>query len=289
MTLTFACKQTDFGFVNLVSQDGQYWKELSHGYQSTPLFELANAVREEGEDAILSHVRGDFLSSAFLASAPSVAGDGGDIWGAGLNYRGHAHDLDAAQPVSGPGSYLRPKGCLIPNGADIVLPPQSARVTAEAELGLVIGRKCKDVPQEHWRSVVVGLTAVLDMTAEDVIRENPRYIPWAKGFDTFCSIGPALVPLAPFDDSDIKGFRVATVRNGETVASAPVCDMRYDLGFLVAHFSAGRTLTPGTVICTGTPGAAVISDGDRVEALVESVGHLSHHVIAARAVGQEGQ
>lgn len=287
MTLTFARNLAEFGFVSFVSQDGRYWKELSNGYESTPLFKLANAARKDGDNAILQHVKGDFMSADFLRSAATVAGDGGDIWGAGLNYVGHARDLEATQPESGPGSYLRPHGCLIANGDDIVLPPHSARITAEAELGLIIGRKCKDVPREAWRSVVVGLTAVLDMTAEDVIRENPRYIPWAKGFDTFCSVGPALVPLAAFNDSDIADLRVSTVRNGETVATAPVSDMRYDLGFLVAHFSAGRTLAPGTVICTGTPGAAVISDGDTVEALVESIGHLTHHVTAADAASRE--
>src|SRR5699024_7663064 len=98
----------------------------------------------------------------------------------------------------GPGSYLRPGSCLIDNGQDIELPPQSERVTAEAELGLVIGVECKNVGRDEWRSVVAGVTTVLDMTAEDIIRENPRYIPWAKGFDTFCSVGPQLVTMDEF-------------------------------------------------------------------------------------------
>lgn len=288
MNLTFARRQTEFGFVNFTSEDGRHWKALSDGYESVPLFNLVNAAKQGAGDEILKYTKGDFVTSEFLESAATVAGDGGDIWGAGLNYLGHANDLDSAQPKSGPGSYLRPTGCLISNGEDIVLPSQSERITAEAELGLVIGRKCKNVPKEDWRSVVVALTAVLDMTAEDVIRENPRYIPWAKGFDTFCSVGPALVPLEPYSDGDIKRLRVSTLRNGKTVATAPVSDMRYDLGFLVSHFSAGRTLPPGTVICTGTPGAAVISDGDTMEGVVESVGHLTHKVRAAAAAGQEG-
>ncbi|MET9381962.1 fumarylacetoacetate hydrolase family protein [Streptomyces sp. NPDC002928] len=204
--------------------------------------------------------------------------DGGDIWGAGLNYRGHAGDLETQQPASGPGSYLRPGNCLIDNGGWIELPTQSKRVTAEAELGLVIGKECKNVRRENWRDVVAGVTAVLDMTAEDVIRENPRYIPWAKGFDTFASVGPQLVTLDEFDDEQLASLRVSTVRNDEVVASAQVSDMKYDLGYLVEYFTAGRTFAPGTVICTGTPGAAVITAGDSITSVVEGVGVLAHTV-----------
>lgn len=198
------------------------------------------------------------------------------IWGAGLNYRRHSADLEAEQPGSGPGSYLRPGNCLIGNLGTIELPAQSKRVTAEAELGLVIGRRCKNVSRESWREVVAGVTAVLDMTAEDVIRENPRYIPWAKGFDTFCSVGPVMVTLDEFDSLD--SIHITTVRNDEDIATATPVDMKYDIGYLVEYFSAGRTLEPGTVISTGTPGAVPIEPGDVVRAVVENVGTLTHPV-----------
>ncbi len=212
-----------------------------------------------------------------LESALTVS-DHGDIWGAGLNYRGHSEDLNTEQPKSGPGSYLRPRNCLIDNGGQIVLPARVGTVTAEAELGLVIGRECKDVPRDEWRSVIAGVTAVLDLTAEDVIRENPRYIPWAKGFDTFCSIGPQLVTMDEFAPDELASLRVSTVRNDEVVATALVSDMKYDLGYLVEYFTAGRTLAPGTVICTGTPGAVPLRSGDTVKSVVERVGTLSHVV-----------
>ncbi|WNV87539.1 fumarylacetoacetate hydrolase family protein [Umezawaea sp. Da 62-37] len=214
--------------------------------------------------------------SVDLDHAATIADREADIWGAGLNYRRHSADLGAEQPGSGPGSYLRPANCLIDNGGAIELPAQSARVTAEAELGLVIGRRCKNVPRDGWREVVAGVTAVLDMTAEDVIRENPRYIPWAKGFDTFCSIGPVVVTMDEFESLD--SVRITTVRNDEEIASATPADMKYDLGFLVEYFTAGRTLEPGTVICTGTPGAVPIEPGDTVRAVVEHVGTLTHPV-----------
>jgi 2-keto-4-pentenoate hydratase/2-oxohepta-3-ene-1,7-dioic acid hydratase in catechol pathway len=234
------------------------------------LRELSGAVERYGDD--LDPVPLD------LESAATIADRDADIWGAGLNYRRHSDDLDTQQPGSGPGSYLRPTNCLIDNGGHIELPPQSKRVTAEAELGLIIGAKCRSVARDDWRSVVAGVTTVLDMTAEDVIRENPRYIPWAKGFDTFCSIGPVLVTLDELDDDALASVRITTVRNGEKIASATPSDMKYDLAYLVEYFTAGRTLEPGTVICTGTPGAAVINAGDTLQAVVEHVGTLTHPV-----------
>lgn len=213
-----------------------------------------------------------------LDIAVTVADRGTDIWGTGLNYQRHSDDLNTQQPASGPGSYLRPTNCLIDNGGHIELPAQSTRVTAEAELALIIGTTCKNVSRDDWRSVVAGVTVALDMTAEDVIRENPRYIPWAKGFDTFCSVGPVLVTLDEFTDDALASLRITTIRNGETVASATPSDMKYGLGYLVEYFTAGRTIERGTVICTGTPGAAVINPGDTVQAVVEHVGTLTHPV-----------
>lgn len=235
-----------------------------------PSRELTDAL--ERHAATLTPVRPD------PDLAPTVVDRGADIWGAGLNYRRHSQDLESAQPRSGPGSYLRPANCLIGNGDHIELPAQSQRVTAEAELGLVIKTTCKNVERADWRSVVGGVTAVLDMTAEDVIRENPRHIPWAKGFDTFCSVGPVLITLDEFGDDDLASLRIATVRNRETVAAATPADMKFGLDRLVEYFSAGRTLDAGTVICTGTPGAAVIHAGDTVEAVVQDVGALTHPV-----------
>jgi 2-keto-4-pentenoate hydratase/2-oxohepta-3-ene-1,7-dioic acid hydratase in catechol pathway len=234
------------------------------------LRELADVVDRHGDD--IDPVPVD------LEVAATVADRDAAIWGAGLNYRGHSEDLNAPQPASGPGSYLRPANCLVGNGGHIELPVQSRRVTAEAELGLVIATTAKNVPRDRWRSVVAGVTAVLDMTAEDVIRENPRYIPWAKGFDTFCSVGPVLVTLDELADDTLTSLRIATVCNGQTIAAATPAAMKYDLGYLVEYFTAGRTLEPGTVLCTGTPGAAVISPGDTVQAVVEHVGTLSHPV-----------
>ncbi|WP_229402502.1 fumarylacetoacetate hydrolase family protein [Micromonospora okii] len=277
--MRFARRQTPTGHEILVGHDGG-WTPLSdiEGFPaSSRLVDLLDDSRLQELARLLDRPPALAAADLRLDEAPTVI-DAGDIWGAGLNYHNHSRDLDAEQPVSGPGSYLRPRSCLIDNGGRIELPTQSKRVTAEAELGLVIGKECKNVPRASWRSVVAGVTAVLDMTAEDVIRENPRYIPWAKGFDTFCSVGPQVVTLDEFDDVTLKSIRVSTVRNGEVVATALTSDMKYDLGYLVEYFTAGRTIAPGTVICTGTPGAGVIRSGDSIESVVEGVGTLSHTV-----------
>ncbi|MTK02063.1 fumarylacetoacetate hydrolase family protein [Micromonospora sp. CP22] len=260
------------GYQIFASRGDGGWVPLS-GVQGL----LMNDLLESHRTTIADQISAVRATSRTLENAATIM-DSGDIWGAGLNYRGHSADLNAPQPASGPGSYLRPRSCLIGNGQQISLPSQSKRVTAEAELGLIVGKTCKNVSRDRWRSVIVGVTAVLDMTAEDVIRENPRYIPWAKGFDTFCSVGPQLVTLDEFDDAALQAIRVSTVRNGEVIATATVSDMKYDLGYLVEYFTAGRTIAPGTVICTGTPGAAVISPGDVIKAVVDGVGTLSHTV-----------
>ncbi|MEU6731749.1 fumarylacetoacetate hydrolase family protein [Streptomyces physcomitrii] len=257
------------------SADGARWTRLDGLPAGVRLVDLAVP---EGRARLVEPRLAEAPGAELDLTRAATVMDGGDIWGAGLNFLGHSQDLGADQPTSAPGSYLRPGSCLIDNAGTIELPRQSDRVTAEAELGLVIGFPCKNVSRDGWRDVVAGVTAVLDLTAEDAIRENPRHIPWSKGFDTFCSIGPQLVTLDEFDDERLRSLTVSTVRNGEVIASAPVSGMRYDLGRLVEHFTAGRTLAPGTVICTGTPGAAVINPGDRVEAVVEGVGHLGHPV-----------
>ena len=98
-------------------------------------------------------------------------------------------------PSEEPASFMRPDTTIIGPGEEICLPEQSKRVTAEAELGLIIGREAKNVSEEEVPSVVAGLTTILDMTAEDILQKNPRYLTRAKSFDTFFSFGPQFVTL----------------------------------------------------------------------------------------------
>lgn len=185
------------------------------------------------------------------------------IWGIGLNYAGHAGDLDEEAPAGEPASFMRPDTTIIGPGDGILLPEQSGRVTAEAELALVIGCEAKNVSEKGAPSVVAGFTTVLDMTAEDILRKNPRYLTRAKSFDTFFSFGPHLV--TPDEVGEIEDLEVATVLNGEVRRKNTVSNMTFSPWELVSFHSKVMTLLPGDIISTGTPGAVEVRDGDVVE------------------------
>jgi 2-keto-4-pentenoate hydratase/2-oxohepta-3-ene-1,7-dioic acid hydratase in catechol pathway len=198
------------------------------------------------------------------------------IWGIGLNYAEHAEDLDAVSPSDEPASFMRPDTTIIGPGEEIQLPEQSKRVTAEAELAVIVGREAKNVSEEDAPSVVAGFTTVLDMTAEDILRRNPRYLTRAKSFDTFFSFGPQLV--TPDEVGEIGDLEVATVLNGEVRRKNVVSNMIFSPWFLVSFHSKVMTLLPGDIICTGTPGAVEIRDGDMVGCRISSMESLSNPV-----------
>jgi 2-keto-4-pentenoate hydratase/2-oxohepta-3-ene-1,7-dioic acid hydratase in catechol pathway len=199
------------------------------------------------------------------------------IWGIGLNYAEHAGDLSETAPADEPASFMRPDTTIIGPGDEVVLPAQSERVTAEAELAVVIGREAKDVPEEDAPSVVAGFTTVLDMTAEDILRRNPRYLTRSKSFDTFFSFGPELV--TPDEIDDVDSLEVSTVLNGEVRRSNTVSNMIFSPWWLVSFHSRVMTLLPGDVISTGTPGAVVIREGDVAECRITGFEPLSNPVV----------
>ena len=182
------------------------------------------------------------------------------IWGIGLNYVEHAGDLDEAAPSEEPASFMRPDTTIIGPGEEINLPPQSERVTGEAELGIVVGREARNITEQEAPSVVAGFTTILDMTAEDILRKNPRYLTRAKSFDTFFSFGPQLV--TPDEVGEIENLEVSTLLNGEPHRRNTVSNMTFSPWSLVAFHSEVMTLLPGDIISTGTPGAVVLRDGD---------------------------
>lgn len=198
------------------------------------------------------------------------------LWGFGPTFRRHADDLGAKGLSKGPACNLKPATTIIGPGDEILLPPESQRVTAEAELAVVIGTDCKDISPEEAPAVIFGYAVALDMTAEDLLRENLRYISRSKGFDTFFSLGPYVV--TPEELTDLPNVRVGTSLNGEMGAEAPLSWMLYDIMWLISHQSQMCRLLPGDILSTGTPGASVIRHGDRVEASVTGIGTLSNPV-----------
>jgi 2-keto-4-pentenoate hydratase/2-oxohepta-3-ene-1,7-dioic acid hydratase in catechol pathway len=199
------------------------------------------------------------------------------IWGIGLNYAAHAEDLDEVSPSDEPASFMRPDTTIIGAGDEVVLPAQSERVTAEAELAVIVGRAAKNVSEDDAPSVVAGFTTVLDMTAEDILRRNPRYLTRSKSFDTFFSFGPELV--TPDEIADVEALEVATVLNGEIQRTNTVSNMMFSPWRLVSFHSKVMTLLPGDVISTGTPGAVEIRSGDVAECRITGFRPLSNPVV----------
>jgi 2-keto-4-pentenoate hydratase/2-oxohepta-3-ene-1,7-dioic acid hydratase in catechol pathway len=199
------------------------------------------------------------------------------IWGIGLNYADHAADLSEKTPTGIPGSFMKPDTTLIGPGDAIRIPDLSQKTTAEGELGVIIGRKCRNVRAEDWRTVVAGFTPIIDMTAEDILRQNPRYLTVSKSFDTFFSFGPQLV--TPDEIPDVSALEVSTVLNGRVHAKNVVANMTFSPAFLVSFLSQVMTLLPGDIISTGTPGACVIADGDIVECRISGFPSLANPVV----------
>ncbi|QKY70338.1 fumarylacetoacetate hydrolase family protein [Lentibacillus sp. CBA3610] len=184
------------------------------------------------------------------------------IWGIGLNYVEHASDLSEAAPNTEPASFMKPDTAIIGPNDTIYIPRQSERTTAEAELGIIIGKTCKDVPEQEAQDVIAGYTTVIDMTAEDILQKNPRYLTRSKSFDTFFSFGPQL--LTPDEVGDVHALNVSTMINNNLHRKNVVSNMTFRPWHLVSFHSKVMTLLPGDIISTGTPGAVVIRDGDVV-------------------------
>jgi 2-keto-4-pentenoate hydratase/2-oxohepta-3-ene-1,7-dioic acid hydratase in catechol pathway len=166
------------------------------------------------------------------------------IWGIGLNYAEHAEDLDEVSPAEEPASFMRPDTTIIGPGDEIRLPQQSSRMTAEAELAVIIGREAEDVPEEDAPSVVAGFTTVLGGHVEDILRRNPRYLTRAKSFDTFVSFGPHL--LTPDEVGEVGELEVATLLNGEVRRHNAVSNMVFSPWWLVSFHSKVMALLPSS-------------------------------------------
>jgi 2-keto-4-pentenoate hydratase/2-oxohepta-3-ene-1,7-dioic acid hydratase in catechol pathway len=204
------------------------------------------------------------------------------IWGIGLNYADHAADLSAKTPTGIPGSFMKPDSTIIGPGETILIPEMSHKTTAEAELGVIISQKCRDVPEDNWLDVVAGFTTIIDMTAEDILRQNTRYLTVSKSFDTFFSFGPQLV--TPDEIENVSALTVSTIINGNVHAENLVANMTFPPAFLVAFLSQVMTLLPGDIISTGTPGAVAINDGDVVECRIDGFEPLINPVKDLKAL-----
>ncbi|AUO09013.1 fumarylacetoacetate hydrolase [Paenibacillus jamilae] len=199
------------------------------------------------------------------------------ILGVGMNFQEKAVELSGKLPEEEPVIFMKPDTSLIGIEESIRLPTQSRIVTAEAELGIIIGRTCKNVKPEDALSVVAGFTTTLDMTAKDIHAKNPRYLQRSKSFDTFFSFGPYFIT---FDElEEIMDIEIETVLNGKVEHRNIVRNMMYPPEYIVSFFSQIMTLYPGDIIMTGTPGSVPIRKGDVVGCNIKPFKMLFNSVI----------
>lgn len=196
----------------------------------------------------------------------------------GLNYKAHALEFGKPLPEE-PMIFIKPSTAVIGPEDEIVYPAHmSHRVDYEGELGVVIGKKAKEVLAKDAKDYILGYTCVNDVTARDLQGKDIQYTR-AKGFDTFAPIGPVIET-----DMDPLDVRIQTLLNGHVKQDTSSKDMIFNVFQLVSFVSHVMTLLPGDVITTGTPsGIGKMRPGDAVEVRIEGIGNLRNKVVDGRA------
>ncbi|MDQ3207622.1 MAG: fumarylacetoacetate hydrolase family protein [Gemmatimonadota bacterium] len=197
------------------------------------------------------------------------------IIGIGRNYLEHARELGNEMPVV-PILFFKPPTSLIATGETILLPSVSTRVEFEAEIGVVVGKRVRNVDQSGAERAIGGFVCVNDVTCRDLQKTDGQ---WgrAKGFDTFCPVGPKVVA-----GLDWRGLELICRVNGVQRQRARSTDMAFSIPELISFLSGIMTLEPGDLIATGTPaGTAPLQHGDVVEVEIPGVGILSNPVRSA--------
>jgi len=192
----------------------------------------------------------------------------------GRNYLAHAREMGNDVPPV-PLLFLKPPSAIIGPGDAIVLPPESRQVEYEAEIGVVIGSRIRRATPEQAERAIGGFTCVNDVTARDLQKSDGQ---WgrAKGFDTFCPVGPAVVAGLRWQDLEVIG-RI----NGDVRQHGRASEMHFPIPVLLAFISAAMTLQPGDLVLTGTPaGVGPLLSGDVVEVEIPGVGVLRNTVRA---------
>ncbi len=194
----------------------------------------------------------------------------------GRNYLAHARELGNEVPER-PLLFFKPPSALVEDGDAIQLPPESNQVEHEGEIAVVIGARARHVTPDRAMRYVAAFAPLNDVTARDLQKTDGQWTR-AKGFDTFCPMGPAV----PAERVDVEALEVICRVNGEVRQHGYARDMAFDIPTLVAYVSSVMTLEPGDVIATGTPaGVGPLRPGDVVEVEIPGVGTLRNPVEAA--------
>lgn len=226
------------------------------------------------------------------ASAPHPVGDGAErvdragavflpptrpskIVCVGLNYADHCAEMGESPEQVEITLFLKPPSALVGHGEAVVFPTESSRVDHEAELAAVIGARLSHATPEECEAGVLGWTCANDVTARDIQKGEKQ---WArgKGFDTFCPLGPWVVP-----GLDVSSLAVSCTVDGQVRQSGRTCEMIHRPYELVSFISRSMTLEPGDVVLTGTPsGIGPLQPGQTVEVSIEGIGTLANPVVS---------
>ena len=194
----------------------------------------------------------------------------------GLNYHAHVDaSMSASKAPEQPLLFLKPPSAVIGPKQNIVHPAQSERVDFEAELAIVIGKRAFKVSTSDALSYIFGFTCANDVTARDLQKTDGQ---WgrAKGFDTFCPVGPWIV-----SGINCGNWKIAGMLNGDMIQSGNTKNMIFDVPFIISYISGIMTLEAGDLILTGTPaGIEAMNPGDKIEIEIEQIGSLINQVIS---------
>jgi len=241
-------------------------------------FHLAHARASAAKELVTDLAGFDFeplpLSEAELLAPVTPS----KIICVGRNYRDHAKELGNEVPTE-PLLFFKPPSSLLAHKGTVQMPPQSERVDFEGELALVMGRRASKLSSNaDWRSYVRGYTIANDVTARDLQKKDGQWTR-AKGFDTFCAVGP--VVSGEVDPE--KGLIVETRVNGELRQHGSTADFIFTIPELLTYITAAITLEPGDLLLTGTPaGVGPLKPDDRVDVEISGLGVLSNTFAAAQ-------
>ncbi len=198
----------------------------------------------------------------------------GKIICVGLNYSDHARELNMPVPDK-PILFLKPPSAVIGHGGNIVYPEMTKQLEYEAELAVIIGKRCKNIGAADANSVIMGYTCFNDVTARDLQKKDGQWTR-SKSFDTFAPIGPYIAK----PDLDVSSLAIKTRVNGKLRQDSSTRNLIYDVPYLIEFISQVMTLEKGDVIATGTPpGVGELFIGDEVEIEIEKIGTLKNVVV----------
>ncbi|MGD0730088.1 MAG: fumarylacetoacetate hydrolase family protein [Terracidiphilus sp.] len=264
-------------YCRFLLDDQPHYGVVEDRNQESWIVDLARAP-EEDLDFRLIHGRSTSWSFSFepmpLSAADLLApATPSKIICVGRNYRDHAKELGNEAPAE-PLLFFKPPSSLLNPGGVVRIPAASSRVDFEGELALVIARPVRNLNPQDWRSAIRGLTLANDVTARDLQKKDAQWTR-AKGFDTFCPVGPIVS-----DELDLEaGLTLETRVNGELRQHASTLDFIFSIPTLLACITAAMTLEPGDLILTGTPsGVGPLQPGDKVEVTIPGLGVLSNTV-----------